>query len=152
LVGFNGVSKYITASVFLSDMTLHLPEIRAKSILSVHSIVNAADRNLNDFQIGFNSFKIIKKLEVILGIGFIELYKTNVQVFIPDKESYYNCEYNNIVKHIVKYGDLRMIFDKHSKEQKDKELNLIKRSLRESQTSIQTSLDENENKISRRDF
>jgi hypothetical protein len=70
-----------------------------------------------------------------------------VQVFIVDKESYYKCEYNNFVKHIVKYGDLRMIFDKYSKEQKYKELNLIKRSLRESQATFQTSLDENENKI-----
>jgi hypothetical protein len=255
LVGFNGVPKYIKASVFLSDMVLHLPEIRARSIISVHSIVNAADSNLNDFQIGFNSVKIIKKLEEILGTGYIELYKSNVQVVIPDIESYNNCEYNRLVnddltlqkqpyklshadmhilkimemleeicgdkyhyisaicstgnctyinvnnsssvlllssaaeKHkfkieacdtiaitgsipsalmpaqecdtpinnsatakltpeeIVKYGGFKLIFDLHLKEQKDKELNLIKRSLRENQACIQTSMDENENKI-----
>jgi hypothetical protein len=67
LVDFNGVPKYIKASVFLSDMTLHLSEIRAKSIISVHSIVNAADSNLNDF---CNALDILSSIRQICSLLF----------------------------------------------------------------------------------
>lgn len=256
LVTFNGVPKYIKASVFLSDMVLHIPEIKAKTIISVHSSVNAVDNNLIDFQVGFNSVKIIKRLEEILGTGYFELYKNSVQLVIPDIESYNNCEYNqtvnddltqhkqpyklthsqdmNILKvmemleeicndkyhyisaicntgnityinvnnsssvlllssaaemnkfkieacdtiaiigtipsslipthdidtpvnisatskmtpeEIVKFGGFKMIFEKFSKELKDKDLNMIKRALRESQATVQRSLDENERRV-----
>jgi hypothetical protein len=79
-VGFNGVPKYIKASVFLSDMTLHLSEIRAKSIISVHSIVNAADSNLNDF---CNALDILSSIRQMCSLLFpIKNRATTVNITI----------------------------------------------------------------------
>lgn len=93
LVTFNGLPKYIKTSMLLNDLALSIPEIKPKSILSVHSYKNSANDNLKDFKIGFDSIKIIEKLEKFCGTGYKELYKVMVQFVMPDIQSNSDCEY-----------------------------------------------------------
>lgn len=260
LVAFNGVPKYIKLSMFLADMCTNIPEIKSKMIISVHTAISSSNRDLVDYQIGFNSLKVIKRLEEILGTGYVELYKGNVQIVIPDIEAYSNCEYNKVVtdemtqtkqpfklmhkdmcvlnviemlekicgekihfvsalcctgeisyitvdhsalvinlnaaaesykykleqsetiamtgiipssllpqetqntplnasqtskltsEEIVKFNGFKKIFDQFAKQTKNEELNLLKRSLRESQNAIENSLSNNEKRISEKIF
>lgn len=97
LVSFKCVPKSIKTSLFLADMTMNLPEIKPKAIVSIHSNPNSTSSNHVDYMVGFNSVKIIKKLEEITGTGIIELYKSPMQIIIPNIENYNDCEYNKMV-------------------------------------------------------
>lgn len=97
LVGFNNLPKYIKPSVFLADLTLHIPDIKPKNIISMHVAINNNDNEKLNYMIGFNSVKIIKKLRDILGTGMVKLYKDEVQVVMPDLQTTSYCEYNMIV-------------------------------------------------------
>lgn len=119
LVGFNGVPKYVKTSVFLTDMTLHIPEIKPKNLVSIHSSINNANNQALDYQIGFNTVKIIKRLEEIFGTGYIDLYKATVQTVMPDIESNSNCEFNKVVNDA-------MTTNKQPYKLTHKDMNLIK--------------------------
>lgn len=97
LVGFNGVPKCIKTSIFLADMALNVPEVKSRTIISIHTTLNNCEPPTVNYLVGFNSVKIIKKLEEIFGTGYIELYKANVQVVIPDIQDTKECEYNHLV-------------------------------------------------------
>lgn len=97
LVAFNEVPKIVKTSLFLSDLALSVPDIRSRNIISIHCNTNSANPNNVDYLIGFNSTKIIKRIKDIFGTGYVDLYKSNVQVVIPDLEDTKQCEYNRVV-------------------------------------------------------
>lgn len=94
LVAFNGVPKYIKTSVFLTDLIRSIPDLRPKAVISIHCSQNKNDNETIDYLIGFNTIKIMKKLEEVCGNGYLNLYKKMVQFVMPDLESYNCCEYN----------------------------------------------------------
>lgn len=97
LMEFKGIPTFIKTSEFLRDLIVGMPDIRAKSIISIHTTKCSSQEGFVDYKLGFNSVKIITRLKDILGTGMIQLYKNSVQLVFPDLTETKLCEFNRVV-------------------------------------------------------